>query len=154
MIKDDLRAGYPVLCLMTQEPYRTQQIVKCDGWRFVEWNCITGILDTSKATPIDEIRDPVEAVKWLGSSTDTVLLAHNLHLFLEVAEIIQAIQNGITKWKATGCCLCLVAPAVRFPLELEKLFHVIDVPIPGYNSMLALHQVGDILQQIGTYCGG
>jgi len=142
MIKDYLRAGYPALCLLTQEPYRTQQLITCDGWRFMSWDCISGIRDTTSL--IDEIRDPVEAIKYLGSCTDTVLIAHNLHLFLDAPEVIQAIQIGVIKWKSTGCALILVAPAIRFPLELEKLFHVVDVPLPGYDSMLALqHDLGD-----------
>jgi hypothetical protein len=28
---------------------------------------------------------------------DTVLLAHNLHLFLDIPEVIQAIHNGIPR---------------------------------------------------------
>ena len=92
---------------------------------------------------MDEIRDPVEAIKWLSCCTDTILIAQNLHLFLEVPEVIQAIQNGVIKWKSTGCTLILVAPSIRFPLELEKLFHVIDVPLPGFDSMFALqHDMG------------
>ena len=107
------------------------------------WDCIQGIRDIKENCPIDEIRDPVEAIKWLSCCTDTILVAHNLHLFLEVPEIIQAIQNGVIKWKATGCTLILVAPSVRFPLELEKIFHVIDVPLPGFDSMFALqHDMG------------
>jgi len=144
MIKDYLSAGYPALCLLSQEPYRTQQIIPCEGWRFMAWDCICGIRDAANNSSVDEITDPVEAIKWLGCCTDTVLIAHNLHLFLEAPEIIQAIQNGVIKWKSTGCALCLVAPAIRFPLELEKLFHVIDIPLPGYSTMLALqHDLGD-----------
>ncbi|MFH0996196.1 MAG: AAA family ATPase [Pseudomonadota bacterium] len=140
MIKDYLRAGYPALFMLTQEPYRTQQLLTCDGWRFMSWDCIQGIRDIKENSPLDEIRDPVEAIKWLSCCTDTVLIAHNLHLFLEVPEVIQAIQNGVIKWKGTGCALILVAPSVKFPLELEKLFHVIDIPLPGYNSLFSLQQ--------------
>jgi hypothetical protein len=144
MIKDYLSAGYPALCLLSQEPYRTQQIIPCEGWRFMAWDCICGIRDAANNSSVDEITDPVEAIKWLGCCTDTVLIAHNLHLFLEAPEIIQAIQNGVIKWKSTGCALCLVAPSIRFPLELEKLFHVIDIPLPGFSAMLALqHALGD-----------
>jgi len=138
MIKDYLHAGYPALCLLTEEPYRTQQLLPCDGWQFAAWDCIRGISNIKENRLLDEIRDPVEAIKWLGACTDTVLVAHNLHLFLEAPEIIQAIQNGIVKWKATGCTLVLVTPTVQFPLELEKYFHVIDVPLPGYDAMLSL----------------
>ena len=140
MIRDYLSAGYPALCLLTQEPNRIHQIISCDGWQFMSWDCTRGITDTRNNSLLDEIRDPIEALKWLNVCTNTVLLANNLHLFLESPEVIQAIQNGVVRWKATGCVLCLVAPTVRLPLELEKLFHVIDIPLPDYDTMLALQQ--------------
>jgi len=34
MIKDYLKAGYPTLCMLTYEPYRAEQLLPCDGWRF------------------------------------------------------------------------------------------------------------------------
>ena len=33
MIKDYLKAGYPALCVLTQEPHRAEQAIICDGWR-------------------------------------------------------------------------------------------------------------------------
>ena len=55
--------------------------------------------------PIDEIKDPVEALNWLNGYQDTVLICHNLHLFLDTPEVIQAIQNGIARWKANRLLL-------------------------------------------------
>ena len=51
---------------------------------------------------IEEIRDPVEAVNWLDRRQDTVLLAQNLHLFLEIPEVVQAIQNGVMRLEVPG----------------------------------------------------
>jgi len=53
-----------------------------------------------------EIRDPVEAVRWLDSRQDSVLIAHNLHLFLDIPEVVQAIQNGVPRWKQTRFVPC------------------------------------------------
>jgi hypothetical protein len=90
----------------------------------MSWDCTRGITETRNNSLLDEIRDPIEALKWLNVCTNTVLLANNLHLFLESPEVIQAIQNGVVRWKSTGCALCLVAPTVRLPLELEKQMEV------------------------------
>ena len=66
MIKDYLKAGYPALCVLTYEPYRAEQLLPCDGWRFFAWDCIQGIKDLESKKIIEEIRDPVEAVNWLN----------------------------------------------------------------------------------------
>jgi hypothetical protein len=43
MIKDYLKAGYPALSVLTYEPYRAEQLLPCEGWRFFAWDCIQGI---------------------------------------------------------------------------------------------------------------
>ena len=70
MIKDYLKAGYPALCVLTQEPHRAEQAIICNGWRFVVWDCIQGIRETETSKIIEEVRDPVEAIKWLNVYRD------------------------------------------------------------------------------------
>ena len=137
MIKEYLKAGYPALCLLTLEPQRAEQKLPCEGWRFFAWDCIQGIRDLETNKIIDEIHDPVEAVKWLNGFQDTVLLAHNLHLFLEIPEVVQAIQNGYA-WKSTGCTLIMISPAIRMKPEVENFFHVIDLPLPNDDELFTL----------------
>jgi hypothetical protein len=103
MLQDYLKAGYPALCCLTQEPHRAEALLPCEGWRFLVWDCQQGIRDHADQKVIDETKDPVGAINYLGSFQDTVLITHNLHLFLEVPEVIQSIQNGVPRWKASGC---------------------------------------------------
>lgn len=140
MIRDYLKAGYPALLLLTQEPHRAENMLITEGWQFYSWNCLQGIREAGKPQVVDEIRDPVEALNWLGNYQDTVLLAHNLHLFLEIPEVIQAIQNGLTRWKSTGCCLIMISPAVQMRPEVEKIFHVLDLPLPSEADIFSMQQ--------------
>ena len=96
MLQDYLKAGFPALCIITQEPHRAEQLLPCEGWRFLSWNCIEGIKDFHTQKVIDETKDPVNAVLYLNNFNDTVLIVHNLHLFLDVPEVIQSIQNRLT----------------------------------------------------------
>jgi hypothetical protein len=121
MLTDYLKAGYPALCCLTQEPHRAEALLPCEGWRFLIWDCQRGIREHADQKVIDETRDPVQAVNYLGSFQDTVLIAHNLHLFLEVPEVIQSIQNCIPRWKSTGCALVMVSPVIQMRPEVEKL---------------------------------
>ena len=138
MIHDYLQAGFPALCVLTTEPHRAEEALPCDGWQFVIWDCLRGIREASTFKPIDEIKDPVEALNWLNGFQDTVLIAHNLHLFLDSPEVIQAIQNGIARWKATGCALVMVSPIIQLKSEVEKFFHLVDLPLPDDEELFNL----------------
>ena len=140
MIHDYLKAGYPALCVLTQEPHRTEQMLICEGWRFVTWDCINGIKETQSQKGIEEIRDPVAALQFLSGYEDMVLLCHNLHLFLDNPELIQAIQNGVPIWKAKGCSLVMISPVIQMRTEVEKYFHVIDLPLPDENELFNLQE--------------
>ena len=140
MIYDHLRAGYPALCVLTQEPDRAERLLVHEGWDFFTWDCIRGIRNTGKPTVVDEERDPVAAVKWLDGHPDAVLIAHNLHLFLDIPEVIQAIQNGVPRWKSIGTCLVMVSPVIKMVPEVEKLFTLIDLPLPGEETLLKLQE--------------
>jgi hypothetical protein len=140
MIHDYLKAGYPAILLLTQEPHRAENAIPCEGWTFLSWDCLRGFRQAGKPQFLDEIRDPVEAVTQLGQIQDTVLLAHNLHLFLDIPEVIQAIQNGIPRWKSTGCCLVLITPSIQLRPEIEKIFHVLDMPLPTESELFTMQQ--------------
>ena len=64
-------------------------------------------------------------------------MAHNLHLFLEIPEVVQAIQNGYI-WKSTGCALIMISPVIQMRPEVENFFHVIDLPLPNDDELFSL----------------
>jgi hypothetical protein len=144
MIKDDLKnylkAGYPALCVLTQESHRAEQLLVCDDWTFFVWDCIQGIRPAGKTQVVDEIKDPVEAINWLSMYTDTVLIANNLHLFLDIPEVIQAIQNGVIRWKGIGCALILITPVIQLTPEIEKYFTILDLPLPDDSTLINLQK--------------
>ncbi len=144
MIKDDLKdylkAGYPAICVLTQEAHRAEQHLMCDDWNFYVWDCIQGIRPAGKIQVLDDIKDPAEAISWLSLHNDTVLIANNLHLFLEIPEVIQAIQNGVIRWKGIGCALIMVSPTITLTPEIEKYFTIIDLPLPDDNSLINLQK--------------
>ena len=102
------------------------------------WDCIQGIRETGTSKIIEEVRDPVEAIKWLNVYRDTVLCASNLHLFLEIPEVIQAIQNGITLWKGIGSALVMISPIIQLRPEVEKFFTIVDLPLPDDETLINL----------------
>jgi len=140
MIADYLRAGYPALAVITHEPQRAELILRqgCDHWRFHAWDCMRGTRDLADNAVVNDTTDPLEAVRALDSARDTVLIAHNLHLFMDSPEVTQAIVNGSQRWKALGSCLVLIAPALHLRPELEKVFTILDMPLPDPEALLAM----------------
>jgi len=138
MLQPYLKSGTPAICLITPEPDRGEKIIQCENWNFFTWDCLRGIRKSGTAKIISEVTDPVEAITFLNGCRDTVLIMHNLHLFLEVPEVIQAIANGVIQWKATGCALVTISPLIRLAPEIEQYFTIVDLPLPETEE---LHQI-------------
>ena len=72
--------------------------------------------------------------------SDTVLICQNLHLFLEIPVVIQAIQNGVIRWKGIGCALIMISPVITMTPEIEKYFIIIDLPLPDDSALINLQK--------------
>ena len=148
MINEYLRAGYPGLVLLTYEPLRAEKTLMPDtGWNSYAWNCQRGIRAAGGDQPVEETTDPQEAVNFLNNKQNTILFAHNLHLFMDNPELIQAIQNGTELWKSLGNCLIILAPQITLPAELEKCFALVDFPFPTPEELLNIQK--DIADSLG-----
>lgn len=139
MLQDYLKAGFPALCVLTHEASRAEAVLPFEGaWRFFAWDCTRGIRLAGSQKVLEEIRDPVDAIGWISTNSDTVLFMHNLHLFTDSPDIIQAIQNGVESWKSRGCCLVAVTPVISMRPELSSVFTVIDLPLPDTQALYDL----------------
>ncbi len=135
-----LKAGYPTLYLVTQEPDRATRSVKAQGWKIHSWDCLRGITDPESGRIIDDTPDPLSALKWLGGQDDTVLIVQNFHHFMGSVEIIQEIQNSVPIWKAQGSCLVITGPQVNLPIEVEKFFTLLDFRLPSLENLQVIQQ--------------
>jgi len=138
IIKNLLSAAYPCICITSQEPERVSKSIRTDGWKFCEWDCISGI--TLDGALINDDTNPVNALAWLNGRKDTVLIAHNLHLFLDIPEVVQAIETGASIWKGYGSALVMLSPAFPSKPEIDKLFHVIEHPLPSVNELFKMQE--------------
>lgn len=143
MIQDYLKAGYPALYIITQDIYRAQRRLPEEliGWRVLFWDCCIGVHDCN-LKQIEEILDPVDAINYLNNLRDTILILHNLHLYISQENpnplLVQTIQNGVKFVKALGSCLITISPEYRLCRELDKLFTIIDYPLPDSDELFEL----------------
>ena len=136
---DYINAGFPAVMLVTHEYERAELAVRAGGkWQSYSWDCLRGIRETGKREVIEEILNPVDAINWIKGKRDTLLICHNLHLFLNNPELIQAIQIAVLHYKSFGNCLIALSPAVTLRPELEKLFVVVDLPLPSESELVDL----------------
>jgi hypothetical protein len=141
MLQEYLKAGYPALCILTQEPFRAERLLPfASNWKFFAWDCSRGIRQAGSLKVLEEVLDPVAALSWLTANNDSVLLMHNLHLFTEAPEVIQGLQNGVELWKAQGNCLVMLSPLIAIRPELSSLFTVVDLPLPDTEALYGLQQ--------------
>ena len=97
-----LKAGYPGLYVETHEPLRAIATIKTNGWQSYAWDCQRGIIESESSRIIEDVVDPLGAIKWLGGQNDAVLFVQNFHHFVGSVEIIQVIQNSSPIWKGSG----------------------------------------------------
>lgn len=139
MIQSLLKAGYPALFIVSSEPHRTETLLPCEGpWKFHSWDCIRGIRQTGTLKIVEEALSPVDGLLWLNNQRDTVLIAHNLHLFLDDPSVIQVISNSIPTWKSIGNSLVAIGPQITLKPELEPFFNVLSQPLPEEDELFRL----------------
>ena len=137
-----LKAGYPTLYIVTQEPERAIASIRPEGWQTLCWDCQRGITEPQSCRRVEDAQDPLAAIKLLSAREDTVLFVQNFHHFLGSVEIVQEIQNSLSLWKAQGCCFVMVGPQVTLPQELEKYFTLLDFELPNLDE---LHRIQEEL---------
>ncbi|MDZ7760045.1 MAG: hypothetical protein U5L00_07310 [Desulfovermiculus sp.] len=135
-ISSYMRAGYPLLYVITQEADRATQALKAEGWQSYAWDCLRGITDTRQV--VEDVLDPIQAMNWLAGKADTILKTQNMHHFLGSVEVIQALQNYLQIYKSQGTCLVMVGPQVDLPPEIEKYVTTLDFALPGTRDLEAI----------------
>ncbi len=139
-ITNYLKAGYPLIYVCTQEADRATRSIKAEGWKTYSWDCLRGITEPETGHTVEDVNDPLGALKWLNGKADTILIAQNFHHFMGSVEIIQEIQNSLPVWKGQGSCLLLAGPRANLPLEIEKYFTIMDFCLPSIQDLSAIQQ--------------
>jgi AAA+ superfamily predicted ATPase len=142
-----MKAGYPAIYINTTETDRAIKSIHADGYQSFSWDCLRGIISPETNRIIEDIIDPLEALKWLSGRQETILIVQNFHHFLGSVEIIQAISNNIHIYKGQGSCLVMAGPHLTLPPEIEKYFTVLDFALPSSGDLAG------IMQELGDAVG-
>jgi hypothetical protein len=140
-LTDYINAAFSGLWLVTLEPDEAEReiaaLARQHDWKLASWNIANGLCfpnarssnttDVGTGDPLAVLR----ALPTLATSDGTaLLLLHNFHRFLPNPEVVQTTFTQLVAGKQQRTFLIVLAPLVQIPVELEKLFVVIEHSLP------------------------
>jgi hypothetical protein len=140
-----VNAAFTGLWIQTQEPDEAEREIvehaKEKKWRVAVWDVATGIRIPGKPTPSTDngSGDPVACLRALPALADqngsSLLLLHNYHRQINNAVVIQTMIDCLVAGKQQRTFIVILAPVVQIPVELEKLFVVIEHALPDREQL-------------------
>src|SRR5262249_37876534 len=64
-----------------------------------------------------------------------LLILHNFHRFLANPEVVQTVFRSLIAGKKDRTFVAVLSPLVQIPVELEKLFVVIEHALPDHQQL-------------------
>ena len=115
------------------------QLCAEQDWRLMTWNIDSGLAASGQSGDAEpSASDPLAAIRTLRSAsgdTATLLVLSNFHRFLNSAEIVQALAEQLVSGKQTRTFIVVLSPVVAIPVELEKLFVVVEHQLPDREQL-------------------
>ncbi|MFO1065512.1 MAG: AAA family ATPase [Pirellulales bacterium] len=147
-----IRAGFSGIWIESHETVEAiaeiTALAREQDLKLVRWNLDIGLTGSSDELDSANPRDPLSAVRYLGSLTGddtTLLVLENFHRFVDSAEVCQVLLSQLQLGKQLGRHIIVISPIVRLPAELERQFAVLHHSLPSREQLLeiATSLVGD-----------
>ncbi len=123
-----------------------------ENWKYATWDVEQGLQQNGEAQKMD----PLTVVQTLASLSDgetpMLLVLRNFHRFLGSIDIVQALERQIAHGKIRRAFVVVLAPVVQIPAELEKLFVVLEHPLPDKEQLrqIATEIAGELPEEPNT----
>jgi hypothetical protein len=140
-LTDYVHAAFSGLWVVTQEPDEAEreiaQLARSKGWKLAAWDVADGLrfpnAPHSTATDVGA-SDPLAVLRAVPTLADrdgtALVLLHNFHKFLGNPEVVQTAFGQLVAGKQQRTFLVVLSPVVQIPVELEKLFVVLEYALP------------------------
>ena len=114
------------------------ELCREEEWTIASWDVGTG-LRVGNGEPVADATDPLAAIRALSGlaspSGTTLLVMNNLHKFISSIEVMQALQHQLIAGKQNRTIIVGLSPKSAIPIELEKLFVVIEHALPNHEQL-------------------
>jgi SpoVK/Ycf46/Vps4 family AAA+-type ATPase len=121
------------------------RLCRDQGWSLATWDVDRGLAIAGRTDgpgSVPGAADPLAAIRSLAALATpegtAILVLRNYHKFLGSAEVIQALDTRIAAGKQDRTFVVILAPVVQVPVELEKLFVVLDHDLPDRPQLLRI----------------
>lgn len=120
------------------------QMCRDESWRLVVWDVHQGlsIHRQNEASVETGTNDPLAAIRSLdtlgAAEGASILVLVNFHRFVQSPEVVQALAAQINKGKQNRTFVLILSPVVQIPVEIEKLFVVLEHDLPCRDQ---LHEI-------------
>jgi len=145
-----IRAKYPILYILSWEERRIEDILRMVARerrkQLYGWTVTDGILplDEYQGPPIDPATsNPLRALEFVASSREpAIFVLKDFHPFLDEMRgmpdfpiIVRRLRDVTEDLKLSYKTLIILAPVLRFPVELEKDITVLDYSLPTEQEL-------------------
>jgi hypothetical protein len=134
-IKELIRAGFAGIWVETWEPDEAGKeilaLASQETWEASEWDVDRGASSTGagKGDPLAAL----EIIKRNGGVKIVSLM--NYHHFIKNPMVSQKLANKIVDGKGDQCFYIVLSPVTDIPIELQKLFVVVEHGLPGQEQL-------------------
>ena len=144
-IEELVRAAFSGIWITSHEKQdaisELAELCRREDWILATWNVAAG-MHIDGQTFDDDAADPLAAVRAVGAvandDSTTLVVLEDFHHYLQSPEIIASVARQVTLGKQTRTALIVLAPIVRLPIELEKLFVVVDHALPDRDQLRSI----------------
>src|SRR5437899_884279 len=145
-LTDYVNAAFTGLWVLTHEPDEAEreivQHAKQQKWKLAAWDVAHGLrVPTAPGTDRADsgTGDPIAALRALPGLAErngtALLLLHNFHRFLNNPEVIQTVFTQLVVGKQQRTFVVVLSPVVQIPVELEKVFVVVEHVLPDREQL-------------------
>ncbi len=120
------------------------QLARRQHWKAAVWDIADGLRlagDAGATRPEAGAGDPLAALRALPALAEhdgtVLLLLHNFHRVLGNPEVVQTTLAQLVAGKQRRTFLVVLSPVVSIPVELEKLFVVLEHTLPDREQLRA-----------------
>jgi hypothetical protein len=141
---DYVHAAFSGLWVQTHEPDEAEreilQLARQEQWKAAVWDIADGLRFSSAGSQSQpNPGDPLAALRALPGlaepSGTSVLLLHNFHKFLTSPDVMQTAFSQLVAGKHQRTFVIVLSPVVQIPVELEKLFVILEHALPDRSQL-------------------
>lgn len=154
-----VRAGYPVLYVVTPEEDRAIELIsgalaggETAKRRPYVWSVSRGLCTTDMKVVDRKTGDPKRILPFLLEFEEPgVFILEDFHFFLDersqsAALIVRQLRDLVAPFKAARKTAVILSPVLKIPPELEKDLTVLDLDLPNEEELLRV--LDDTVEQV------